>query len=34
MHDRIIAGVAYLRGLPRLTRDASITTSGLVATVW
>jgi PIN domain nuclease of toxin-antitoxin system len=34
MHDRIIAGVALTRNCPCLTRDFSITSSGLVHVVW
>jgi len=34
MHDRIIAGLARRLGCPCITRDTSITTSGLVAVVW
>lgn len=34
MHDRIIAGIAYRRGVPCLTRDPAISNSGLVTTIW
>ena len=34
MHDRIIVGVALARNCPCLTRDMSITNSGLVRVIW
>ena len=34
MHDRIIAGVARRINATLLTRDAQITSSGVVATAW
>ncbi len=34
MHDRIIVGVALARNCPCLTRDVSITNSGLVRVIW
>jgi PIN domain nuclease of toxin-antitoxin system len=34
MHDRIIAGVARRMNATLLTRDAQITSSGVVATAW
>jgi PIN domain nuclease of toxin-antitoxin system len=34
MHDRIIVGVASRLNATLLTRDAEITSSGVVATVW
>lgn len=34
MHDRIIAGVAFVRGCPCLTRDPLIVNSGLISIVW
>jgi PIN domain nuclease of toxin-antitoxin system len=34
MHDRLIVAEAIARGLPLITRDQTITASGLVKTVW
>jgi PIN domain nuclease of toxin-antitoxin system len=34
MHDRMIAGVAHMLGLPLLTQDHAILNSGLVQTIW
>lgn len=34
MHDRLIVAEALARGLPLITRDQTITASGLVKTVW
>jgi PIN domain nuclease of toxin-antitoxin system len=34
MHDRIIVGVAYTLRLPILTRDQTISNSGLVQSIW
>jgi PIN domain nuclease of toxin-antitoxin system len=34
MHDRIIAGVAFQRQIPCLTRDPAIVGSGIVMTIW
>ena len=34
MHDRLIVAEAIARDLPLITRDQTITTSGLVRTVW
>jgi len=34
MHDRLIVAEALARGLPLITRDQTITSSGLVKTVW
>lgn len=34
MHDRMIVGAARRLGFPCLTKDADITASGLVATMW
>ena len=34
MHDRIIAGVAYVMNVPLLTRDPAIIDSKLVQVIW
>lgn len=34
MHDRMIVGLAHRLGCPCITKDQSITNSGLVAVVW
>jgi PIN domain nuclease of toxin-antitoxin system len=34
MHDRIVVGVARALGLPLLTSDRAILTSGVVQTIW
>ncbi len=34
MHDRLIVAEAIARSLPLITRDQTITASGLVKTVW
>lgn len=34
IHDRIIVGAALARGIPVITRDATIVNSGAVMTVW
>ena len=34
MHDRIIVGVARRFGIPCLTRDSQIISSGMVPTLW
>jgi PIN domain nuclease of toxin-antitoxin system len=34
MHDRIIAGVAYVMNAPLLTRDPAIIDSNLVQVIW
>jgi PIN domain nuclease of toxin-antitoxin system len=34
MHDRLIVAEALARGVPLITRDQTITSSGLIKTVW
>lgn len=34
MHDRMIAGVAKRLGIPCLTRDREIVSSGILTTIW
>lgn len=34
MHDRMIASVAKRLGIPCLTRDKEIVSSGIIATIW
>lgn len=34
MHDRMIVGVARRLGVPCITRDLAITSSGLVTVIW